>query len=84
MCSITIETASKALCLDDGRQTKGSTNRKFGLASLLQVTKSASGCIVKKSIGTGDQVCKWGRNKMCDRDKGDDIDGDGGGDKCLG
>ena len=34
-------------------QTKGSTNRIFRLASLLQVTKSASGCISKKSIGTG-------------------------------
>ena len=50
MCSITIETASKALCLDDGRQTKGSTNRKFRLASLFQGMKSASGCIAKKSI----------------------------------
>ena len=84
MCSTTIEDASKGWCVNNGRQTKGSINRIFRLASLLQVTKSASGCIVKKSIGTGDQVCKWGRNKMCDRDKGDDIDGDGGGDKCLG
>ena len=53
MCSTTISAASKAWCLNNGRQTKGSTNRKFGLASLLQVTKSASGCIANKSIGTG-------------------------------
>ena len=50
MCSTTIETASKAWCLDDGRQTKGSINREFRLASLLQVTKSAAGCIAKKSV----------------------------------
>ena len=53
MCSTTIETASKALYLNNGRQTKGNTNRKFRLASLLQVTKSAPGCIANKSIGTG-------------------------------
>ena len=53
MCSTTIEAASKGSCLNNGRQTKGNTNRKFGLASLLQVTKSASGYISKKSIGTG-------------------------------
>ena len=53
MCSTTIEAASKGWCVNNGRQTKGNTNRKFGLASLLQVTKSASGCIVNKSIGTG-------------------------------
>ena len=53
MCSTTIEAASKAWCVNNGRQTEGNTNRKFGLASLLQVTKSASGCIAKKSIGTG-------------------------------
>ena len=53
MCSTTIETASKAWCVNNGRQTKGSTNREFRLASLLQVTKSASGCIANKSIGTG-------------------------------
>ena len=53
MCSITIEAASKAWCLNNGRQTKGNTNRKFRLASLLQVTKSASGCIANKSIGIG-------------------------------
>ena len=53
MCSITIEAASKGSCLNNGRQTKGSTNRKFRLVSLLQVTKSASGCISNKSIGTG-------------------------------
>ena len=53
MCSTTISAASKAWCVNNGRQTKGNTNRKFGLVSLLQVTKSASGCIAKKSIGTG-------------------------------
>ena len=53
MCSTTISAASKAWCLNNGRQTKGNTNRQFGLASLLQVTKSASGCISNKSIGTG-------------------------------
>ena len=52
MCSTIIEAASKVWCVNNGRQTKGSTNRKFGLASLLQVTKSASGCIANKSIGT--------------------------------
>ena len=53
MCSTTISAASKAWCLNNGRQTKGNTNRKFRLASLLQVTKSAAGCISNKSIGTG-------------------------------
>ena len=53
MCSTTISAGSKAWCVNNGRQTKGSTNCKFGLASLLQVTKSASGCISNKSIGTG-------------------------------
>ena len=53
MCSTTISATSKAWCVNNGRQTKGSTNHKFGLASLLQVTKSASGCIANKSIGTG-------------------------------
>ena len=53
MCSTIIEAASKVWCVNNGRQTKGSTNRKFRLASLLQVTKSASGCISNKSIGTG-------------------------------
>ena len=53
MCSTTIEDASKGSCLNNGRRTKGNTNCKFGLASLLQVTKSASGCIDNKSIGTG-------------------------------
>ena len=53
MCSTTIEAASKAWCVNNGRQTEGNTNHKFGLASLLQVTKSASGCIANKSIGTG-------------------------------
>ena len=53
MCSTIIEAGFKALCLNNGRQTKGNTNRKFALASLLQVTKSAASCIVKTSIGTG-------------------------------
>ena len=53
MCSTTIGAASKVWCLNNGRQGKGNTNRKFRLASLLQVTKSASGCIANKSIGTG-------------------------------
>ena len=53
MCSTTIEAASKAWCVNNGRKTKGNTNRKFRLASLFQVTKSASGCIAKKSIGNG-------------------------------
>ena len=53
MYSTIIEAGSKGWCLNNGRQTKGNTNRKFTLASLLQVTKSASGSIVNKSIGTG-------------------------------
>ena len=53
MCSTIIEAASKVWCVNNGKQTKGNTNRKFGLVSLLQVTKSASGCISNKSIGTG-------------------------------
>ena len=53
MCSTTIEAASKGSCLNNGRQTKGSTNHKIRLAGLLQVTKSATGCISNKSIGTG-------------------------------
>ena len=53
MCSTTISAGSKAWCVNNGRQTKGNTNRQFRLASLLQVTKSASGCISNKSIGTG-------------------------------
>ena len=53
MCSTTIEAGSKALCLNNGRQTKGNTDHKFRLASLLWVTKSASGCISNKSIGNG-------------------------------
>ena len=52
MCSTTIEAASKAWCVNNGRQTKGSTNRIFPLSSLLQVTKSAAACIANKSIGT--------------------------------
>ena len=50
MCSTTISAASKAWCLNNGRQTKGSTNHKFRLVSLLQVTKSASGCIANKCV----------------------------------
>ena len=53
MCSTTISAGSKAWCLNNGKQTKGNTNRKFRLASLLQVTKSAASSIAKKSIGTG-------------------------------
>ena len=53
MCSTTIEAASKAWCLNNGRQAKGNTNRKFRLASLFQVTKSTAGCIAKKSVGNG-------------------------------
>ena len=53
MCSTTIEAGSKGSRINNGRQTKGNTNHKFRLASLLQVTKSAASCIVKKSIGTG-------------------------------
>ena len=85
MCSTTIEAASKVWCLNNGRQTKGNTNRKFALASLLQVTKSASGCIANKSIGNGmTKSASGGRIKMCDGDKEDNVDGDGGGDNCLG
>ena len=65
MCSITIEAASKAWCLNNGRKTKGNTNRKFRLASLLQVTKSASGCIANKSIGTGMTKSASGNEIKC-------------------
>ena len=50
MCSITISAASKESCVNNGMQTKGNTDRKFALASLLQVTESASGCITKKYV----------------------------------
>ena len=53
MYSTTISAASKGSCINNGRQTKGSTNHKFPLVNLFQVTKSASGCISNKSIGTG-------------------------------
>ena len=53
MYSTTISAASKGSCINNGRQTKGSTNHKIRLAGLLQVTKSATGCISNKSIGTG-------------------------------
>ena len=65
MCSITIEAASKGWCLNNGRQTKGNTNRKFALASLLQVTKSAASCIVKTSIGTGMTKSASGDKRKC-------------------
>ena len=52
MCSTTIGAGSKGLCVNNGRQTKGSTNRKFPLANLFQVRKPASGCIANKSIRT--------------------------------
>ena len=53
MCSTTIEATSKAWCVNNGRQAKRNTNRKFGLASLLQVTKLAASFIANKSIRTG-------------------------------
>ena len=62
MCSTTIEAGSKGSRINNGRQTKGSTNRKFRLASLLQVMKSVAGCIAKKSIGNG-------MTKLASRDK---------------
>ena len=47
------------------------------------MTKSASGCIAIKSIGTGmTKSASGGRIKMCDGDKEDNVDGDGGGDNC--
>ena len=65
MCSTTISAASKAWCVNNGRQTKGNTNRKFRLASLLQVTKSASGSIVNKSIGTRMTKLASGDKRKC-------------------
>ena len=65
MGSTTIEAASKGSCVNNGRQTKGSTNREFGLASLLQVTKSASGCISNKSIGTRMTKLASGDKRKC-------------------
>ena len=65
MCSTTIEAGSKGSCINNGRQTKGSTNRKFRLVSLLQVTKSASGCIANKSIGTGMSKSASGDELKC-------------------
>ena len=53
MCSTTIGAGSKASRINNGMQTKGSTYCKLGLASLLQVTKSAAGRIANKSIGIG-------------------------------
>ena len=66
MCSTKIEAASKGWCLNNGRQTKGSINRKFRLASLLHVTKSASGSIVKKSVvGPGMTKSASGNSIKC-------------------
>ena len=65
MCSTTIEAASKGSCLNNGRQGKGNTNRKFRLASLLQVMKPASGCIANKSIGTGMSKSASGDELKC-------------------
>ena len=69
MCSTTIEATSKAWCVNNGRQTKGNTNRKFALTSLLQVTKSASGYIAgyiaNKSIGTGTTKSASGDELKC-------------------
>ena len=62
----TIPATSKAWCLNNGRKTKGNTNRQFGLASLLQVTKSASGSIVKKSVvGPGMTKSASGNSIKC-------------------
>ena len=65
MCSTTIEAGSKWSCVNNGGQTKGSINRKFALANLLQVTKSASGCIVNKFIGTGMTKSVSGDKRKC-------------------
>ena len=65
MCSTTIEAASKSWCVNNGKQTKGNTNRIFRLASLLQVTKSASGCISNKSIGTRMTKLASGDKRKC-------------------
>ena len=65
MCSTTIEAGSKWSCVNNGRQTKGSINCKFRLASLLQVTKSASGSIVNKSIGTRMTKLASGDKRKC-------------------
>ena len=65
MCSTTIEADSKAWCVNNGRQTKGSINCKFALASLLQVTKSASGCISNKYIRTGMNKLESGDELKC-------------------
>ena len=65
MCSTTIGAGSKGSCVNNGGQTKGSINRKFRLASLLQVTKSASGCITNKSIVTGMTKSASGNEIKC-------------------
>ena len=65
MCSTTISAGSKAWCLNNGKQTKGNTNRKFALVNLLQVTKSASGYISNKSIGTGMSKSASGDKRKC-------------------
>ena len=59
------EAGSKGSCVNDDRQTKENTNRKFRLASLLQVTKSASGCISNKSIGNGITKSASGDKRKC-------------------
>ena len=64
MCSTTISAASKGSCANNGRQTKGSTNHVFSLASLLQVTKSAAG-IANKSVGTGMTKSESGDEIKC-------------------
>ena len=50
------------------------------------MTKSASGCIAKKCVVVPGMTksASGGRIKMCDGDKEDNVDGDGGGDNCLG
>ena len=84
MCSTTIEAGSKAWCVNNGRKTKGNTNRKFRLAGLLQVAKSASGCIANKSVGTGMTKSASGDEIKCLTEIKETIsmDGDSGGDNC--
>ena len=50
MCSTTISDGFKGSCVINGRQTKGSTNHKFRLASSLQVTNMAAAFTAKKSV----------------------------------
>ena len=65
MCSTTIGAGSKGSCVNNGRQTKGNTYCKLRLASLLQVTKLAAGCIANKSIGTGMTKLASGDKRKC-------------------